>query len=387
MGIATCGLWLYAVLYLRAASASLPKLRDVALPDATMTWPPVSVVVPACNEADRIEISLASLLALDYPDIEVIVVDDRSTDATGRIVDEMAARSDRLRVIHLDRLPDGWLGKVHAMHRAVREARGDWILFTDADVEFAPDSLRRALTEARSREVSHLTCIPEVPTANAFWLSVAIHAFSLLFAVSVRLRSVNRDASHRPIGIGAFNLVEAAALARSRGLEWLRLEPADDMGIGLLLEQAGARTRLLHGDGMLRVPWYPSLRAMVKGLEKNGFGPGARYSYLRQVAIVLYLAVIATAPIVSLGLGIALDDTLLLAAGLTAVLGTAGVALSMPRQSLREALAYFALPAGVVIFAYIMARAAWLCFRHGGIDWRGTRYDIDELRRGQRVKF
>lgn len=389
LSLAFCGIWVYAVIYMQRAAVGTPLLRGMGMAAGSndSEWPLLSVIIPACNEAEQIETALQSLLAQNYPSLELIVVNDRSTDATGELIDRLAASDRRIRPIHIESLPDGWLGKLHALHAGVREARGDWYLFTDADVHFEPDVARLGIAYARRAGVEHVTCFPEISGPMPFWLDVTIRSFSLLFAVTTRLAAVNRDDSKWPVGLGAFNLVEASAFARTPGFEWLRMEPADDMGLGLMLKQAGARTRLVNGWGALRVAWYASIGDMVRGLEKNSFGPGARYSYSRQLVMVLLLVLFAVMPGASLVIGILQSDAVLAGAGGIAALVSGVVALMMPRESARDPFAYLFLPAGVLVMAVIMLRAAILCFRNDGIDWRGTHYSVAELRAGQRVRF
>jgi hypothetical protein len=389
LSLVFCGMWVYAVIYMQRAAAGVPLLREMAIDTdpGDGDWPLLSVIIPACNEAGQIETALRSLLAQDYPGLELIVVNDRSTDATGEIIDRLAASDHRIRPVHVESLPDGWLGKVHALDAGVRQARGEWYLFTDADIHFEPDMLRRAIAYARHADVEHVTCLPEISGPMSFWLDVTIRSFALLFAVTTRLAAVNRNDSKWPVGLGAFNLVEASAFARTPGFEWLRMEPADDMGLGLMLKRAGARTRLVNGWGVLRVAWYASIGEMVRGLEKNSFGPGARYSYTRQLAMLLVLVLFAVVPGASLVAGILLSNAVLAAAGGIAALVSGVVALTMPRESARDAFAYLFLPVGVLVMAVIMWRATLLCFRNDGIDWRGTHYSVAELRAGQRVRF
>ena len=121
-------------------------------------------MIPACNEADTLGAALGTLLAQDYPALEILLVNDRSTDGTGDIVDRLAASDPRITALHVRELPQGWLGKVHALHVASERARGDWLLFTDADVHFAPGALRRAVAVARVHQLDHLTCVPNVTT-------------------------------------------------------------------------------------------------------------------------------------------------------------------------------------------------------------------------------
>ena len=130
--------------------------------------PTLSIVVPACNEEDTIERGMNSLLALDYPHLEIIAVNDRSTDRTGAILDRLALSDPRLRVLHVETLPAGWLGKNHAMHSGSQAAKGKWLLFTDADVVFAPDALRRTVAFAERECLDHLVLSPRCET-HGFW--------------------------------------------------------------------------------------------------------------------------------------------------------------------------------------------------------------------------
>src|SRR5689334_11686200 len=140
---------------------TMPVLADQK-PNDPSRWPRLSVVIPACNEAASIEASVKSRLAQDYPDFEVCVVDDRSTDGTSAIVDRLAQGDPRVRPLHITKLPEGWLGKVHALHQGASTATGEWLLFTDADVHFAPGTLRRVIAYCEARGIDFITTIPTI---------------------------------------------------------------------------------------------------------------------------------------------------------------------------------------------------------------------------------
>jgi len=166
--IAGCILGLAWLSRIVDAALGMPTIADIS----RSAWdrrpaanPRVSIVVPARNEEENIEPTLAQLLALDYDNFEVIAVNDRSTDRTGEIMDKIAASPaahGRLKIIHVGELPPGWLGKTHAMWSASRESNGDWLLFTDADVLFKPDAIRRALAYAESAAADHLVLFPRI---------------------------------------------------------------------------------------------------------------------------------------------------------------------------------------------------------------------------------
>jgi cellulose synthase/poly-beta-1,6-N-acetylglucosamine synthase-like glycosyltransferase len=152
-------LTLAASAYVLLATPQVQKLVSLQVPAPT-TWPRLSVVIPALNEVDTLEAALGTLLAETYPDLEIVLVDDRSTDGTGALVDRLAARDPRITPVHITALPEGWLGKVHALHVGTQHARGDWLLYTDADVHFGQGSLRHAVAvaEASSSSITSRCC-------------------------------------------------------------------------------------------------------------------------------------------------------------------------------------------------------------------------------------
>jgi glycosyltransferase involved in cell wall biosynthesis len=383
--ISVCALWVVGLGYLIVSIKRLPVLREQHAPVPDL-WPRLSVVIPACNEAANLESAVATLLQQDYPDLEIILVDDRSTDGTGKIIERLACEDPRIRALRVETLPQGWLGKVHALHRGVEQASGDWLLFTDADVHFGAAILRRAVALVLHQRVDHLALIPRT-IQKSFWLELAVNTFGLLFFITTRAASVNRAGSKAFVGIGAFNLVNTERFHRTVGFEWLRLEPGDDVGLGMMIKQSGGTTRLAFAYEDLSLQWYSSVAAMFKGLEKNLFGSGSHYRWWLMLLQVGMIWALVAAPYFSLALG--------LAHGL-APLGTAGaVAISMQlifpvcfladRKTKGFILLLF--PVGVLLITAMMLRAGYQCLKNGGIDWRGTHYPIDQLRAGQRVKF
>jgi glycosyltransferase involved in cell wall biosynthesis len=157
--ISLCIAWCTGFLYLAWAFVRLPRLERENVP-VPSRWPRLSVIIPACNEAAHLESAVETLVQQDYSDLEIILVNDRSTDATGAIIDRLAKNDPQIRALHIRKLPGGWLGKVHALHCGVAKARGEWLLFTDADVHFAPETLRRALAHVLQLQADHLALIP-----------------------------------------------------------------------------------------------------------------------------------------------------------------------------------------------------------------------------------
>jgi glycosyltransferase involved in cell wall biosynthesis len=383
--ISLCALWVVGLGYLIVSIKRLPVLRaqHAPVPDV---WPRLSVVIPACDEAASLESAVTTLLQQDYPDLEIILVDDRSTDGTAKIIERLAREDPRIRAVHVKTLPQGWLGKVHALHRGVEQASGEWLLFTDADVHFAAGTLRRAVAFVLHQRVDHLTLIPRT-VQKSFWLELAVNTFGLLFFITTRAASVNRPDSKAFVGIGAFNLVNARRFHRTAGFEWLRLEPGDDVGLGMMIKQSGGTTRLAFAYEDLSLQWYSSVTAMFKGLEKNLFGPGSHYRWQLMLVRVGIIWALVAAPYFSLIFGLAHGLAPLWIAGAAAI----SVQLIFPVCCVADrktrGLVLLLFPVGVLLITVMMLRAAYQCLKNGGIDWRGTHYPIDQLRAGQRVKF
>lgn len=352
-------------------------LEDLS-PPPPPAWPSVSVLAAARDEAAHIETAARTLLAQDYPDFELILVDDRSTDGTGEILDRLAAADPRLRALHVRELPEGWLGKPHALHLAAAAARGQWLLFTDADVHFAPGLLRRTLALAEDRALDHLSLGPRVAVPS-LPMALVTGTVGMLLTLPARPRRDGTLAPGPSIGIGAFNLVRSEALRRTEGLEWLRMEVGDDMGLALLVRRHGARAGFALARGDVSVEWYRDFRSMLRGLEKNIFGGAAGFSYLRLALLLLLFGLWAAAPLA------ALLHPLLWPLGAAAYGLMAAAGFIAGRRARQDPWGALLWPLGLLLMGAILLRSAWHCLRHAGIVWRGTHYPLALLRAGRRL--
>ena len=376
-----CSAWV--VFYWRVSRAifTIP-IFEAQNPPNPENWPGLSIVIAACNEADTIESALSTLLQQDYPGLEIIVVNDRSTDRTGEIIEALAREDFRVQPVHVEHLPARWLGKVHALHQGTQRSRGEWILYTDADIHFRPGTLRKAMALAISGKAEHLAIMP-VPETDSFWLGIVIKAFGLLFMEGTHAADLDRPGSDAVMGIGAFNLVKKSALDRTEGFEWLRMEVGDDVGLGLLLKNSGALTRLMIALRDVSLTWYASLGQMFRGLEKNMFG-GARYQMIRMVIYILLIWATVFAPLVAVTYpGVPYLWIFGLAAGLLLVVG----ALKAKKRYGYPWPPLLLIPIGQLIVSLILLRSGILCKWRGGIIWRGTLYALNDLRAGQRLKL
>lgn len=348
------------------------------------TWPKLSVVSPACNEEAGIAQSLKSLVAQDYPALEVIAVNDRSTDRTGALIDEAAAADPRIVPVHLTELPPGWLGKLNAMAQGIARSTGEWVLFADADVRYGPQALRRAITWAEQHQLDFLTVMPQTDSAG-FLADTIFAGTGVVMALTSRPWRVRDMNTTDVFGIGAFLLVRRSAYLRSPGFEWLKLEVADDMGLCLMIKRAGGRCDVVNGRGMISLRWYESFREMTEKMQKNFYAIMGRFSLARSVAMAVGCIVFALAPWLAL-----LPQTPLPLVWLTAasqvslVVGT----LLFSRWTGRDPLYPALFPnVALLLLAFMSVRAAILGRRMGGIMWRGVRYEAALLESQQRFRM
>lgn len=358
--------------------ATRPFERELepAEPDA---WPRLSVVIAARDEAQHLEAAARTLLDQDYPDLELVLVDDRSADGTAALVDRLAASDARVRGIHIADLPPGWLGKVNAHRAGTAGASGEWVLFTDADVRYAPGTLRRSMALALERNLDHLVLLGRSDTRR-FWLDVVFRAFDVGFVMITRAAALRREGTAS--GTGGYSLVRRSVLDRTPGFEWLRMEAADDVALGRMLEAHGARHEFFTGFRHLTIPWYPSLASMAKGLEKNFFA-AAHYNAARLLLSVGLIWAILPAPWLSISLGPGWLSLMGLAALLPCFLASWLLYSKFGHRLLPAA----GLPVGFFLMFWLQLRAGLLCLFRGGVSWRGTFYPLGDLKAGQRVKW
>lgn len=357
-------------------SRRIPMLREV-FPRLPTPAPKVSLIAAARNEERNLQQAVESLLRLDYPNLELILVDDRSEDTTGAILDRLAAEHHQLRVLHIEELPPGWLGKNHALWVGSQQARGVLLLFTDADVVFSPEVLQHAVTQLESGAVDHLALTPDARMPTVF-LNMFGLAFGLIFAIFTRPWRAGDPSSPCHIGIGAFNLVRAEAYRQVGGHRTIALRPDDDLKLGKILKRAGYRQQLLYGSGLVAVEWYASVPQLIRGLEKNAFA-GTDYRIWLALGGAMALLGSSVWPYVAL----------VLTHGMSWWLALATVALinlllidSARRQGSSP---WYALgfPLAAALFAFIVVRTTLLNLWQGGIRWRGTFYSLEELRRNR----
>lgn len=348
----------------------VPALRQKNIPQ-------VSVVIPACNEAATIEPALRSVLSLAYENLEVLVVNDRSIDGTGKVLKRMQAEFPKLRLLHVTDLPPGWLGKNYALHCGAEQASGDYLLFTDADIIFEKSALARAMQHMHETDLDHMSMVFENTAPggllNALFLDVG-GALLLLF----KPWKAKEEKSRHYMGVGAFNLVKTSAYKTIGGHRRIAMHPIDDIMLGRIIKQNGFRQDCLLGNGFVTVKWYTGVRELINGVMKNTF---ALFNYRVSLVLagVLFVFLLTVLPFWAFFFTRGITRIFFGAAVLVRFLSFAKGFLDAGINPVHAIWA----PLTPYIGIYIVFKAAAVTIKNNGIDWRGTHYSLKELKRNR----
>jgi chlorobactene glucosyltransferase len=341
--------------------------------------PLVSIIVPARNEERNIRRCVESLLAQDYANFEVIVVDDGSTDNTGQILDELIEthpRGNFLYVLRLQKLPPDWAGKPHALHQGIQEANGEWLLFTDADTWHAPNALRSALTQAL-QEKADLFTMGSTQELPSFWEKVLMPIAFLGVSMLYPPRLVNDPKSHVAVANGQYILIRRRVYEMLGGYARpdLRYTLLDDRDLARVTKGNGFRLHFVDGRGLVSVRMYQSFGEIWRGWRKNSYlgnRGGVPFLLLQLIGLPMISIVPFLWPLLARVMGIGKRE-----AGAAMALEVA-VVLAY-RTWLNRQLAvpwYYAFshPVAGAIFDVILAQSAWRIITRKGVDWRGRAY-------------
>lgn len=345
--------------------------------------PKVSILVAARNEEEALPAALESLLALDYPDYEVILVDDDSSDRSGAIADEWARRpapAGRLKVIHNHELPPGWRGKVHALSLAANGATGEWLLSTDADVVFHPTLLRLAVSCALSEQARLVSLLPEFEFGSRAE-KIVLPAFSFLLATLFPLRLINSPKSSRALAAGAFILMRREDYEALGGYARLRDVVAEDLRMAESFKRSGRRIYAALTRGLFRTRMYKGWHEMWEGLARSAF-EGTGFSLGRVISGVIlgnFLAVFPGAAAAILLVRDLAEGTPLLADSalpwaLAACLASAAVYLPILISFRVSPLYVLTLPVACLFYSGAAIASTWMSLRGRGVSWKGRHY-------------
>jgi len=368
---------------------SQATLQIVTTPVPAPTGGPlVSVIIPARNEARNIRRCVEAVLAQDYPNFEVLVLDDRSTDATPSILVEMSKAEPRLVVLFGAELPAGWAGKPHALYQAARSATGQWLCFLDADTFLERNALSAALARADESRADLYTMMT-AQIMGTFWERAVLPLVLTALSVGFSPRKINDPKKRDAVANGQFILIKRSVYDAIGGHEALKNQIVEDKAISEQVKWNGYRLVMADGSGMAQTRMYTSLPEMWEGWTKNIYlGLKDRPAMLLLGAFGAFLALMA-----------ALFMPLWLLAGLAwytagggwaAILVFAQAALvwgvllvARARVARKMGISgWYALstPLGAGVFAAMMFASAWKVLSGQGVSWKGRTYDPKTVR-------
>lgn len=380
-------LWMLAAFWVLRAGGAVLNLNRV--PDigsgaplsesVRAALPTLAVIVPAKNEGENIRATLDCLASADYSRLRVIAVDDRSSDATGEIMELFAARDARFTVIHIGELPVGWMGKSHAMHLAAERVTADWLLFTDGDVLFAPSLLSRAIAHADQVSADHLVVVPTLVMRTIGERSM-IGFMQVLAALGSRLWRVADPKSKRDIvGIGAFNLIRREVYERLGGFAATPMEVIEDVRLAQRLKRSGFAQRVAIAPGMVQVHWAAGGIGLARNLTKNLYAAFAFRWWVAAFACA-WLLVVYPGAFAGLIAG-ALGWHRILAPCALIVLSMAAMAWKYKRINGIGVQYVLTYPFAAVVMAAALCSSVVLTYARRGVLWRGTLYPLRELKK------
>ncbi|AHF06371.1 glycosyltransferase [Desulfitobacterium metallireducens] len=331
-------------------------------------YPSLSIVIPACNEELFIEQTARRLLNQEYPNLEVVVVNDRSTDNTGAVLEKLNAEYPQLKVITIKNLPENWLGKTNAIYQGVKNSSGEWLLFTDADVLFAPGSLKETVGYAVEHNLDHLGIAPDIYYGSAFY-----RAFIGYVAITVTMLLMFSKKG----GMGAFNLVKRSVYDAVGGYQSVAMKVVDDLSFGEVIVDKGYKQKLGRSNkGFITVKWYNNLRELFRGFEKNQFA-SAKYSVAMAVSMILFVLLINVYPFIGLFLGPIWARIL---CGIS-ILNWIIVYNDLAKKNNVSPSFVIFHPLCALFEIGAVLNSMFKTLSKGGVEWRGQFYSIKELKK------
>lgn len=366
--------WVLLTIYLLINSHRIKFLHSIKISDASAE-PAVAIIIAVRNEEVDLEDALNSVCNLEYSNYRILLINDRSTDRTPHILEKFANKFSNLKVLHIDRLPEGWMGKSHALYRGYQSSKEEWLLFTDADVVFKRDTLSKAINYCIQEEIDHLVLFPRIHSRSAVFNSV-LATFKILFDMQYRPWAARKRESESSIGMGAFNLVKREAYESSGTHVRFSLHPNDDLQLGECIKSSGFKQDVLYGDEQIQYEWYSSLSDFIKGLMKNAFS-SVNYNFSKAVinAVAAILFFVLPVPVLLLSGEAELQY-------MAAMILLSQLALYLLKPALHARWWYVLLiPFAVSVISFIMLKSAILTLWQKGIYWHENFYPLSELKK------
>jgi len=338
--------------------------------------PMVSVCVPARDEERGIRACLESLLKQDYPEFEVIVVNDHSTDHTGELIRELAEKDSRLIALDGEELPTGWLGKPFALHQAFQKAKGEILLFTDADPVFEPNALRTAVFTMQERNLDALTLMPKAEFGSFWERAVQPVIFGFIGSLT-RFGKVNSQDHKSAMGFGAFLMFKRSAYEAISGHEGGKADVLEDVLIAKRLKKAGFKLLVADAKRLFSIRMYYGFREIWIGWRKNMFLAMKR-SVARALYYVFMVLAFVLTPYLVLGWNVVVgSDLLWIGLSLFGVSMVSAATIKTCDELGLGRINACLFPIGAVVMAAIMINSMIQVLVFSRTEWRGRVYSVE----------
>lgn len=360
----------------------LRNVERCKIPDQNLPF--VSILVPARNEETKIERCLDSLLAQDYPNFELIVIDDRSTDRTGQIIEGYSKRDSRVKYVQGKDAPSGWIGKCNALAHAVGYASGDWYIFTDADTCHEKSSIRDAVAYSISNKTDLVSFVP-MQELGSFWEKLVMPTLLSSFVLGDPFHSVNNPRAKRAYAYGQYIICRRSSYDALGGHQSVRDEIVEDHAIARVFKEKGYKILVGDGKTMYRVRMYTDLESMWQGWTKNLYSLIDSH-VINLLAILALLNIVLLTPFIEAGIVAQMwlqADPSPFTLPLSLLVGAQMIILMLWWRLTAEHRAgttwwhFLWLPFGAISVTALQVHAAYLVLSGSKVNWKGRQYTVN----------
>lgn len=368
--------WLFLMVWLIINGRKIKYVADIEN-DEVKRAPSLVIIIAVRNEEHALRQALLSVCNLNYDNYRILVINDRSTDNSEKILSELAVNYEKLTVVDIHTLPPGWLGKNHALYTGYKFSDEEYMLFTDADVLYHRDVMNKAMNFCLRNNLDHLTILPGILSPSSILKSVLL-TFVIMLTALQRPWAARNKKSKASIGVGAFNLVKRQAYERAGTHEAIAMRPDDDLKLAAAIKAAGGLSDVLYGAGYVKLEWYASVKQFINGLMKNAFS-GFNYNISKVGGGFLGTLIFFVLPLpVILIFGNYWERILVTCMFLFQVIRY----WKMPGSNGRWWYGCMSIYGGIIMM-YIILKSCVITLYNGGIYWRDTFYSLAELRKNK----
>ncbi len=351
---------------------------------ADQELPFVSILVPARNEESKVGRCLQSLLKQSYPNFEIIVIDDRSTDRTAEIIQSFADQDQRIKFVHGTDAPSGWIGKCNALAHAVGYASGDWFIFTDADTFHHPNSIKDAVSYGINNKADLASFVP-LQELGSFWERLVMHILLSSFLLGDPFHTVNDPVAERAYAYGQYIICRRSSYLALGGHQSVRDEIVEDHALARVFKEKGYKILVADGKPLYSVRMYTDLESMWQGWTKNLYSliDSHVFNLLMIIGLLNCVVLYPWIELALVGRMLLSGESLSSISGLIGLVTAQFIMLALWFQKTSDHHEginwryFFLLPFGSVVVTALFLDAAYLVLTGSQVNWKGRRYTVN----------